>query len=160
MAEEDRVVVIGMDGSEYSDYAFEWYIHNVHKPIDHVVIVHCPEYHHAMYAQAPVMTDVALMTEMIHEEEKKVKQFTEHLGQKLKDAKIGGKVRSVCGKPGEVICKVAEEEKAQLIVTGTRGKGVIRRTLVGSISDYVLHHSHVPVVVCRHKDQKHHHHHH
>ena len=38
--------------------------------------------------EAPVMTDVALMTEMIHEEEKKVKSFTEMLGQKLKDAKV------------------------------------------------------------------------
>ena len=65
---------------------------------------------------------------------------------------IGGKVKSVAGKPGEVIVHVADEEKAEFIVCGSRGKGTLRRTLLGSISDYVLHHAHIPVVVCRHKD--------
>lgn len=65
---------------------------------------------------------------------------------------IGGKVKSIGGSPGEVICQVAKDENAQLIVTGTRGMGKIRRTFLGSVSDYILHHAHVPVLVCRHKD--------
>ena len=52
-------------------------------------------------------------------------------------------------KPGQVICQVANEEKATMIVIGTRGMGKIRRTLLGSVSDYVVHHSGCPVVVCR-----------
>ena len=70
---------------------------------------------------------------------------------------MGGKVKSVGGNPGEVICKVAEEEGCGLIVTGTRGMGKIRRTFLGSISDYIIHHSHVPVLVTRHKDHHQHH---
>ena len=77
---------------------------------------------------------------------------------------IGGKVKSVAGKPGEVICHVADEENATFIICGTRGHGRLRRTFLGSISDYILHHAHVPVFVCRHKDSHkditgHHHHH-
>ncbi len=60
-------------------------------------------------------------------------------------------MRSVGGHPGHVVVKVAEEENAVAIVTGTRGMGTLRRTLLGSVSDYIMHHSHVPVVVCRHK---------
>ena len=60
-----------------------------------------------------------------------------------------GKVLSVTGHPGEMILKMAEEEGAGLIVMGSRGLNVIRRTFVGSISDYVLHHSNIPVLVCR-----------
>jgi len=66
-------------------------------------------------------------------------------------------VKSVGGNPGEVIVKVAKEEHATLIVTGTRGMGKIRRTFMGSISDFVIHHSPVPVLVCRHKDHHTHH---
>ena len=52
-------------------------------------------------------------------------------------------------KPGHVITDVATSEKANMIVMGTRGLGTIRRTILGSVSDYVVHHSHCPVVVCR-----------
>ena len=37
-----------------------------------------------------------------------------------------------------------------MIVLGTRGQGTVRRTILGSVSDYVVHHAHVPVTVCRH----------
>lgn len=46
-----------------------------------------------------------------------------------------------------------------MIVMGTRGMGKVKRTFLGSVSDHVLHHSHVPVIICRHKDDHHPHHH-
>jgi hypothetical protein len=36
-----------------------------------------------------------------------------------------------------------------LIVIGTRGLGKIRRTFLGSVSDFVVHHADMPVLVCR-----------
>lgn len=53
------------------------------------------------------------------------------------------------GEAGEAIVAIAEREKANLIVTGTRGMGKLRRTFLGSVSDYVIHHSKCPVLVCR-----------
>jgi len=44
---------------------------------------------------------------------------------------------------------VATREKADYIVIGTRGLGKLRRTIMGSVSDYVVHHAHCPVVVSR-----------
>ncbi|XP_046569188.1 uncharacterized protein LOC124277521 [Haliotis rubra] len=85
MSEEDRVVVLAMDGSEYSEYAFQWYLKNIRRPVDHVVIVHCPEYHNITYSQAPVMSDVTLITQMIHEEESRAQKMVDTLSQKLKD---------------------------------------------------------------------------
>lgn len=52
-----------------------------------------------------------------------------------------------CGKPGEGIVKCAEKESADIIVMGTRGLSSLRRTVLGSVSDYVLHHSQRPVAV-------------
>ena len=48
---------------------------------------------------------------------------------------------------GHTICKMAKENGATTIVMGQRGLGAIRRTFLGSSSDYVLHHAHVPVAV-------------
>ena len=54
----------------------------------------------------------------------------------------------VVGKPaGEVICKVCQEENVDLVIMGTRGQGLLRRTFVGSVSDFVVHHAHIPVGV-------------
>ncbi|PVD25266.1 hypothetical protein C0Q70_15764 [Pomacea canaliculata] len=50
------------------------------------------------------------------------------------------------------IIKYSESVGAGLIVIGSRGQGKLKRTFLGSVSDSVLHHSHVPVLVCRNKD--------
>jgi len=64
---------------------------------------------------------------------------------------VSGKIKAVfSGRPGEIIIDVANEEKVAMIVMGTRGLGTVRRTILGSVSDYVVHHSGCPVVVCRH----------
>lgn len=158
MAEgEGKIVVIAQDGSEYSNYAFDWYMDHIHKKDDKVILLHTPEYHNVV-ASPMVMADVSVLTDMWKEEEKRVQELLETLGQRMKDRGIGGKVKSVGGQPGEVICKVANDEGAGLIITGTRGLGKIRRTFLGSVSDYVIHHAHVPVLVARHKDHHHDHH--
>ena len=50
-------------------------------------------------------------------------------------------------KPGEQICKCIDEEKVDMIIVGSRGMGKVRRTLLGSVSDYIVHHSSIPVIV-------------
>ena len=50
-------------------------------------------------------------------------------------------------KPGEAITKYIKDNNIDLVVMGTRGLGTIRRTILGSVSDYVLHHANCPVAV-------------
>jgi nucleotide-binding universal stress UspA family protein len=51
------------------------------------------------------------------------------------------------GEPASSICDYAEEIDAAAIVMGTRGRGGIKRALLGSVSDYVVRHATRPVVV-------------
>jgi len=53
------------------------------------------------------------------------------------------------GKPAEEIVALGEELGAGLIVVGSRGRGGLRRTLIGSVSDSVVRHAHCPVLVVR-----------
>lgn len=48
---------------------------------------------------------------------------------------------------GHTICEMAKEKNADAIFIGQRGLGMISRQLIGSTSDYVLHHSHTAVMV-------------
>jgi nucleotide-binding universal stress UspA family protein len=53
------------------------------------------------------------------------------------------------GRPDVEILAVAEETGAGMVVVGSRGLGGIRRALMGSVSDSVVHHAHCPVLVVR-----------
>jgi nucleotide-binding universal stress UspA family protein len=53
------------------------------------------------------------------------------------------------GAPDREIVNLAEEIGAGLIVLGSRGRGGIRRALMGSVSDAVVRHAHCPVLVVR-----------
>jgi len=50
---------------------------------------------------------------------------------------------------GEAIIKEALSWPADLIVCGTHGRRGVRRILMGSDAEYVLRHSHVPVLMIR-----------
>lgn len=56
------------------------------------------------------------------------------------------------GASGQMIIHVANEVDAEVIVVGSHGRGWFKRMVIGSISEYVVHHSTVPVLVCRHDD--------
>jgi nucleotide-binding universal stress UspA family protein len=49
----------------------------------------------------------------------------------------------------QAIVHLAEELGAGLIVMGSRGLGGVRRALMGSVSDSVVHHAHCPVMIVR-----------
>ncbi|XP_041350128.1 universal stress protein Slr1101-like [Gigantopelta aegis] len=156
-SETTRNVIIAMDGSEFADYALDWYCQNIRKPGDHVVLVHCPELNDMLHAQSwnnsVYVFDRGVLENMIQEEQKRIQRDLERFAEKLKHHGLGGKVKSVmASKPGEGIIKACADEKGHLIVTGTRGMGTVRRTFMGSVSDYLVHHSHVPVLVCRKVD--------
>ncbi len=51
------------------------------------------------------------------------------------------------GEPGPALCDFARSEQADTIVIGTRGRGGIKRALLGSVSDYVVRNARCPVVV-------------
>ncbi|MDX6598141.1 MAG: hypothetical protein QOE87_2028 [Gaiellales bacterium] len=51
------------------------------------------------------------------------------------------------GGPAHVIAEVAENAKAEVIVTGTRGHTAIAGLLLGSVTQRLLHLAHCPVLV-------------
>jgi nucleotide-binding universal stress UspA family protein len=53
------------------------------------------------------------------------------------------------GDPGHAIVKSAKEGKFDIIVIGIRGRGVVKEMFFGSVSNYVVHKSDVPVLVVK-----------
>lgn len=147
----NKKIVIAIDGSKYSDYAFEWYLENIRKQDDFVILVHSVE------VQTPEMPTDAyspdMWTNMTKEGRTREEDLKTKFTRKIKEANLHGMVKQTTGPARTEIIRVAEEENVDLIITGTRGLGAVRRTMLGSVSDHVLHHSHVPVLIVRNKDE-------
>jgi nucleotide-binding universal stress UspA family protein len=57
-------------------------------------------------------------------------------------------------RPDKAIVSVSEDMGAGLIVVGSRGRGVLRRALLGSISDRVVRRARCPVLVVRQEQSR------
>jgi nucleotide-binding universal stress UspA family protein len=66
-----------------------------------------------------------------------------------KAADIECMTRLETGLPRDAICRVAKEEEPDFLVVGSRGLGSVERLMLGSVSDYVVHHSSCAVIVVR-----------
>lgn len=58
------------------------------------------------------------------------------------------------GSPGVWICRVAQEWKANLIVVGRRGRRGLAEVVLGSVSNYVIHHAQCSVLVVQGESDK------
>ncbi|XP_071082518.1 uncharacterized protein [Haliotis cracherodii] len=140
-------VVFAADLSDHSGYAFQWYIDNFHHPDNKVIIATCPEYSVGSGDSSP-----ARIEEMILEVNGKTEQLKAKYLEEMNKYGVTGEVMVLDdNKPGHAICDLVKKMDATYVVTGTRGHGKIRRTILGSVSDYILHHSQAPVLVCRQK---------
>ena len=58
----------------------------------------------------------------------------------------GAETAILDGQPGRALCDLAASLPASVIVMGTRGRGGIRRAVLGSVSDHVVRNAPCPVV--------------
>ncbi|XP_065058839.1 universal stress protein in QAH/OAS sulfhydrylase 3'region-like [Rhopilema esculentum] len=147
-----RSIVLAVDGSNIAEMAFCWYLSNLYRDGDevNVICVHDMSEVEVPYILGPepiVIPDT--YEEAIRESYEKSKKLLSEYKKRLeeKSVKSVGHLRTSHGSAGSEICKLAEESKADCIVMGSRGLGTIRRTFLGSTSDYVLHHSDCPVLI-------------
>lgn len=141
-------VIIPIDPSKQAEVAFEWYLRHVHKPQNYVYMVHCEEIEHPSGVNFPdyVVTPEA-MAEKMEAARKRGSSLLEKYSAKLKEKGIRGEVKAEIGRPGEVVVNTADKLNASMIVMGSRGLGLVRRTILGSVSEYVIHHTRVPVTI-------------
>jgi len=94
--------------------------------------------------------DPDLQSRMEEEAEEAAKTKLEKQVQKIREAgiEVAG-IHTRVGFPDAEIVGLAGKLGAGLIVMGSRGRGPLKRALMGSVSDSVVRHAHCPVMVVR-----------
>ncbi|MFS0725944.1 universal stress protein [Paenibacillus sp. 1P07SE] len=67
----------------------------------------------------------------------------------LSAAKLQAEVTVLQGDPGRRIIETAEEKKIDLIILGSRGLSGIKEMFLGSVSNYIVKHSTVPLHILK-----------
>jgi len=85
---------------------------------------------------------------------KEIRQNSKELLKKYKSKAISqafttAEIITTAGNPGEEILRVAEKEKMNTIVMGSRGLSTVSKLLLGSVSHNVLHNAKCPVTIVR-----------
>ncbi|XP_002130913.2 universal stress protein Sll1388 [Ciona intestinalis] len=141
-------VFIAVDNSDLAEKAFDWYFRELHKDGNDVLVAHSAEYPHiGSYAFLGGQLPVEEIHAASAEATKKYEALKEKYLKKIEDQQSAKIFFEVHEKPAEGLVKMAEKSHCDFIVIGSRGLGAVRRTILGSISDYVMHHAKVPVMV-------------
>jgi nucleotide-binding universal stress UspA family protein len=85
----------------------------------------------------------------IQRSEEEATSYLEDISQQLQGDGLDVEYLTIPGSPGKTIISYAEENNIDLIALGTHGRGGLVRMAFGSVTDYVLRHSNLPLLVMR-----------
>lgn len=141
-----QILLIPVDGSEYSARAIDYAIRRVKS-------THEPVKLHLLNVQAPIVTvNVKLFVSQESLQEYYREEGTKAItpaAEQLKAHGLEATPHIGVGDPGKVIGDYAVEKSATEIIMGTHGRGALAGTLIGSVAQKVVHLSPVPVVLIK-----------
>ena len=151
-------ILLATDGSSEAELATQTAVDLARMSGSELHVVYVEDYSSIalLYPEATEPEGVEMWDPILEED---LERYSEQHRRELLDAEVervrsaGGTVAQshlLMGEAAREIVHLAEDLGAGMIVMGSRGRGGIRRALMGSVSDSVVRHAHCPVMVTRH----------
>ncbi|PHT90670.1 hypothetical protein T459_05783 [Capsicum annuum] len=162
---DNRKVAIAVDLSDESAYAVKWAVQNYLRPGDAVILLHVRPTS-VLYGADWGAIDVSIDPPNEESQQKLEDDFdnftttkSNDLAQPLVEANIPFRIHIVKDHDmKERLCLEVERLGLSAVIMGSRGFGASRRSpkggMLGSVSDYCVHHCVCPVVVVRYPDDR------
>lgn len=138
-------ILFAADGSKYTKKALAYLVTHAHLAgPEHQIVV--------LNVQGPIPPEVKRMVgagavKKYHDDE--ADKVLKPIGRFLERHTNQFRMKSVVGNPSQEIVKASKTEKANLIIMGTRGHGVVGRALLGSVAQRVLTECDMPVLLVK-----------
>jgi len=136
-------VLVPINGSEASQRVLDALIANRERFPVTLTLLHIINTHKLAYRMIPDF-QIAMVQERA---EKAGNTLLEEARERLTMAGISTISRLETGDPRDLICRIANEEKFDLLVIGRHGMGEIRDVLFGDVANHVLHKTAIPVLL-------------
>lgn len=140
-------VMVAIDGSRSSDQAVSmvpWL-----GSVDEVVLVHAVDPAGVVYPIFAVEAALTWSADLEAHARLRGADLLERARKQLATRRRAVTTRLLSGPPADAIVEAAREEHADLLLLGARGLGLVKETLLGSVSHRVVTHAPCPVLVLR-----------
>lgn len=143
-----RRIVVAMDGSKDAWAGVEYLLKlPLPEPADITVVSVVPPL--PIDAIEPPLTLASFLEQLRTPLLKKARAVAKQAAERIQKAGFEAKIAVVHGHPSHEIVKVAEAERADLVVVGSRGLTGTSRFLLGSVSDGIIKYAPCAVLVFR-----------
>ncbi|TCT20877.1 nucleotide-binding universal stress UspA family protein [Melghiribacillus thermohalophilus] len=139
-----KTFIVPVDGSEHSVKALKYALDIAEETNSDILLVNVqPSYQNVHYVKRFIKeSQLAEYREMM------AKEVFEKMEPHIKDAKVNIEKKMLIGLPEKEIIKAAEELPGCTgIIMGSRGLGMMKSKVLGSVSYSVLHESSCPVTI-------------
>jgi nucleotide-binding universal stress UspA family protein len=138
-------ILLAVDSSEDSKAALQAVATQCHPQETQVRVLHVLQ--PITLAAAPQMAP--MYTPELEEEGGEAKKLVDRIASQLRGAGFDAEPILAKGDVREAIVDAAANWPADLIVVGSRGKGGLRRLLLGSVAEFVARHAPCSVLIAR-----------
>jgi nucleotide-binding universal stress UspA family protein len=142
-----KKILVPCDFSTYAEHALTWAVRLAQVENAKIILVNAvPILPNLSFTEVPVLVDIPKIEhQLIASSEEQLRKFV--AGHNTGNVPIES--RAMLGDPFAVICHVAEEEQADLIVLGSHGRTGLSHVFLGSVAERVVRHAPCPVLVAR-----------
>ena len=145
----DKILVC-LDGPELAEQILPYAIEQATKFESKLILVQAISSPSSVISGKGPVTGPALQ-DQIKAEDNKATKYLEHIASKLQGKDIAVEYTTVRGAPGHAIVEYTHENEMELIAIATHGHSGIRRAILGSVADYIIRESHLPMLVIKPK---------
>ncbi len=136
-------ILIPVNGSASAKHAVDSVLRYRDKFSLPVTLLHVVDIDKLAYRMIP-----DFQVEMVRERAQEAgKVLIDQIAKQFSTAGVEAIPRIELGSPREVICRVANDEKYDLVIIGRHGMGEVRDVLFGSVANHVMHKVTCPVLL-------------
>lgn len=143
----DKILVL-VDGSKESICACRWACTVAEKTGAVIYLLHVVDLNLKMTSFDRVSMSGYIPESIKKQGEELLANYYSHMPQKLKV-----KLLLEAGSPHQTIVNITEQAHPDWIIMGSRGASNLKEIVMGSVSQYVLHHVSCPVMIVKDNDK-------
>lgn len=152
-----KKILVAIDHSENNQSVFESAVSLAQATGASLMLLHVLSENESGYPLLPTYSyypmvddrDLEIYRKKLAEHQKLGLDLLQKLTEKATAAGVTTEYSQLTGHPGRTICELADTWEADLVVVGSRGLKGLKEMFLGSVSNYVTHHTPCSILIVR-----------